>query len=174
MSRSHRTLRRTRWFAAGVAVIAVAGVCLGTSIAGAKSKSDTINFDLFPNPSVVNCLARGNSTPTVHATVTRGDLNDELTLSLSGFKPGLQFDLFTIEHSNQLANGSPDPNFKNFGLAWNQSDVEANRGTSGKGDVEIQTILLDQIFGFDPAVGLPPTNTFHVGFWFNNPTDAAA
>jgi hypothetical protein len=31
---------------------------------------------------------------------------------------------------------------------------------------------VDQIFGFDPAVSLAPTNTFHVGFWFNNPQDA--
>jgi hypothetical protein len=23
-------------------------------------------------------------------------------------------------------------------------------------------------------VNLPPTNTFHLGFWFNNPQDAAA
>ena len=30
------------------------------------------------------------------------------------------------------------------------------------------------IFGFDPAVGLTPTNTFHVGFWFNDPNDAVA
>jgi hypothetical protein len=41
--------------------------------------------------------------------------------------------------------------------------------------------LLDQIFGFDAdpipdsnpaAPRVPPTNTFHVGFWFNNPQDA--
>ena len=40
--------------------------------------------------------------------------------------------------------------------------------------MSIRTILLDQIFGFDPDVALAPTNTFHVGFWFNNPQDAAA
>jgi hypothetical protein len=38
--------------------------------------------------------------------------------------------------------------------------------------------LLDQIFGFDAdkladgSTRVPPTNTFHVGFWFNNPDDA--
>jgi len=40
--------------------------------------------------------------------------------------------------------------------------------------VTIETILWDQIFGFDAEVGLGPTNTFHVGFWLNNPEDAAA
>jgi hypothetical protein len=174
MLRSFRASRRgTRWFAVGVATTAVVGLCLGASIAGAGSKSDTVDFDLFPNPSVVSCLAQGNATPTAHVSVKRGDLNDELTLTLRGFKPGLQFDLFTIERSNQQANGTPVQNFQNFGLAWYQSDVEANHGRSGNGSVTIRTILLDQIFGFDPAVGLPPTNTFHVGFWFNNPADAA-
>ncbi len=38
----------------------------------------------------------------------------------------------------------------------------------------VKTILFDQIFGFDPAVALPPTNTFPLGFWFNNPQDAVA
>jgi hypothetical protein len=33
---------------------------------------------------------------------------------------------------------------------------------------------VNQIFGFDPDVQLTPTNTFHVGFWFNDPNDAAA
>jgi hypothetical protein len=58
-------------------------------------------------------------------------------------------------------------------LAWYQSDIEiAKRRDEGHGT--IKTILLDQIFGFDPDVALAPTNTFHVGFWFNNPEDAAA
>ena len=37
--------------------------------------------------------------------------------------------------------------------------------------VRITTILLDQIFGFDADVGLAPTNTFHLGFWFNDIQD---
>jgi hypothetical protein len=41
-------------------------------------------------------------------------------------------------------------------------------------ELVIKTILLDQIFGFDPASNLAPTHTFHVGIWFNNPEDAAA
>jgi hypothetical protein len=39
----------------------------------------------------------------------------------------------------------------------------------------IRTILVNQIFGFDAGTTppLPPTHTFHVGFWFNKPADAA-
>ena len=56
-------------------------------------------------------------------------------------------------------------------MAWYQSDVHVN--SEGTGSVTVKTILLDQIFGFDPAVSLAPTNTFHLGFWFNDPTKAA-
>jgi hypothetical protein len=92
-------------------------------------------------------------------------------LSLAHFKPGLHFDMFTVQRSNQNADGTPRT-IPNFGLAWYQSDL--NIGSTGSGKATIHTILLNQIFGFDPDVALAPTNTFHVGFWFNNPADAAA
>jgi len=57
-------------------------------------------------------------------------------------------------------------------LAWYQSDLQVD--DDGAGRAAIRTILVDQIFGFDPDVNLTPTNTFHVGFWFNDPNDAAA
>ena len=102
----------------------------------------------------------------------QGALADDLTITGSGIKPGLAFDLFTVQNSSLLANGTPDPHFTNFGLAWYQTDLEAN--SSGQIFGTLHTILINQIFGFDPAVSLPPTNTFHVGFWFNNPNNATA
>jgi hypothetical protein len=126
--------------------------------------------------SLLPCIAEHpgdpKKAPTASVEVERGDLNDTLKLHLRNIKPGLAFDLFTVQHSNKLANGDPDPAFKNFGLAWYQSDVQAD--DNGNANVTIKTILLDQIFGFDPEAGLSPTNTFNVGFWFNNPNDAAA
>ena len=80
------------------------------------------------------------------------------------------FGEFLFNDWRRTADGTPDPDFTNFGLAWYQSDVHIT--ADGTGAVKIKTILLDQIFGFDPVVSLPPTNTFHVGFWFNNPADA--
>jgi hypothetical protein len=145
------------------ALMFTALACDGASAADA-------NFRLFPNKSVRACFEHAGQTARATAKVTRGKLNDTLVLSLSGFKPDLDFDLFTVEKSNQLADGSPDTNFTSFGLAWYQSDVHV--GSDGTGSVTIRTILLDQIFGFDPLVSLPPTNTFHVGFWFNRPGDA--
>jgi hypothetical protein len=139
-----------------------------------SSPPGQVTFKLIPNPKFLNCLrASSYVVPTATVTVHRGHLNDTLFMSLSGIKPGLQFDMFTVQNSPFLANGQPDPKFKNFGLAWYQSDVDIP-STSTHSTVQIQTILLDQIFGFDPVVALPPTNTFHVGIWFNNPKSAAA
>jgi len=160
---------------------------LATTIAGgilsakasAQDKKDEITFDLVANPQFVDCLRKSSyEEPRARATVIRGKLNDTLILDLDGFKPGLAFDLFTVQRSPFLSDKTPDPNFKtvfkgSFGLAWYQSDIEIRKHTDD-GHVRIKTILLDQIFGFDPDTALPPTNTFHLGFWFNNPQDAAA
>jgi hypothetical protein len=119
---------------------------------------------------MLNCLGvPGQPAPTANATVTKGSDNDTLTLRLANFKPGLAFDMFTVERSNQLANGSPNPT-PGFGMAWYQSDIHV--GTYGSATTTIKTILLNQIFGFDPDVNLAPTNTFNLGFWFNSPADA--
>ena len=80
-----------------------------------------------------------------------------------------------MQRSPLLADGTKDPAFTNvfngsFGLAWYQSDIQVQH--SDNGHVRIQTILLDDIFGFDPDVRLAPTNTFHVGFWFDDPNAA--
>jgi len=131
-----------------------------------------IQFDLFPNPKVVACLGTHEGpAPTAHVTVTRGLLNDTLVITAKHLKPRVAFDMFTVQRSFLLADGTVDPNFTNFGLAWYQSDLHADE--DGEFTATIKTILLDQIFGFDPDVALTPLNTFHVGFWFNNPKTAS-
>ncbi len=136
---------------------------------------DLVKFDLHPNPKFLPCLAQypddAKKQPVVNVVVVRGKQNDGLFLRGKNIKPGLAFDMFSVQQSSLLADGTVDPNFKDFGLAWYQSDLEAD--DNGRAYVSIRTILLDQIFGFDPRVSLPPTNTFQVGFWFNDPNDAA-
>jgi hypothetical protein len=138
--------------------------------------TDEVKFSFHPNPKFLPCIAAypndSSKAPTVTADVVRGELNDGMFLRGQNFKPNLQFDLFTVQNSSLLADGTVNPNFTNFGLAWYQTDLNAD----GYGSIraQIRTILLDQIFGFDPTVTLPPTGTFEVGFWFNNPQDAVA
>lgn len=129
-------------------------------------------FNLKPNPKFVKCLQLGSATPFAQVTVTQNTLNDDLAILVRNVKPNLAFDLFTIQNTNLLPNGTGDPNFRNFGLAWYQSDIETD--SFGNALTVIRSIFVNQIFGFDPEVSLPPTNTFHVGFWFNNPNDAKA
>jgi hypothetical protein len=141
----------------------------------ASQKVTYTRFKLYPNNPKIEACIRDDSgnRPTATAFVVRGPLNDRLFLVGEHIKPGLQFDLFTVQKTSLLSNAQPDPNFDGkFGLAWYQSDLEANN--KGRVYAQIETILLDQIFGFDANTGLPPTNTFHVGFWFNNPEDAKA
>jgi hypothetical protein len=139
------------------------------SPAGAVTKT---TFQLVANPKFLSCLSGAKGTPTAKVTVTEGKLNDTLTISLSHVKPNLGFDLFTIQRTNFLATGELDPNFTTFGLAWYQTDVQADK--NGNANATIHTILVDEIFGFDPDVSLTPTNTFHVGIWFDNPDEATA
>jgi len=163
------TLFRGRTRLATLSVLVAAAVMVPVALGLGSAKVHQTTFQLFPNTKFAPCLANG--TPTVQVVVTRGRLRDTMAVQLSQFKPGLNFDLFTVENSPQNSDGSPNPNFTNFGLAWYQSDIHV--ASDGTAKTTIKTILLDQIFGFDHAVGLNPTNTFHVGFWFNNPTDAA-
>jgi hypothetical protein len=150
-------------------ILATAAAGLLSSVAAAEVNE--IEFDLHVNPKFASCIGvSGGPAPTAHVTVKRGKLADTLKIEADNIKPHLAFDMFTVQRSSLLADGTADPNFTNFGMAWYQSDLEAN----GKGhfSATIKTILLDQIFGFDPDVSLTPTNTFHVGFWFNDPNDA--
>jgi hypothetical protein len=136
---------------------------------------DIVKFQLLPNPKFLKCIAQypddPKRAPHAEAIVVRGEVNDALFLRTENIKPGLAFDMFTVEHSSLQADGTPDPSFTNFGMAWYQSDVETRQ--NGRSYTVIRTILLDQIFGFDPTVTLPPTGTFNVGIWFNDPKDAA-
>jgi hypothetical protein len=157
------------------ALVTVIGAAFAPTAASAQDKKNEITFDLVANPKFADCLRKSSyEEPRAQATVIRGKNNDTLILDLDGIKPGLAFDLFTVQRSPFLSDKTPDPKFKgSFGLAWYQSDIQIGKYTDD-GHVRIKTILLDQIFGFDPDAALPPTNTFHVGFWFNNPQDAAA
>jgi hypothetical protein len=134
-------------------------------------------FYLSPNPKFIACLEDkggkgGSPAPYAQVTVTQNELNDDLAILVRNVKPNLGFDLFTIQNTNLLSNGTVDPNFKTFGLAWYQSDIQAD--SFGNALTVIRSIFVNQIFGFDAGTTppLPPTHTFHVGFWFNNPNDA--
>ena len=102
-----------------------------------------------------------------------------LNITATGLPPNTEFDLFVIQVPN-----AP------FGLAWYQGDLETNAlgVASGNfvGRFNIETFIVAQ----PPPVAAPvvhnqppfpdaninpttePVHTFHLGIWFNSPTDA--
>jgi hypothetical protein len=158
---------RARVFA-GAAAAALAATI---GVAAGAGKPAQTSFALFPQTALINCLKPTPDAPTpeVRVDLQRGDLNDIAEIQLRHFEPNLDFDLFTIQHSPQTATGTPDVN-PSVGLSWYQTDLHVE--ADGSGHARIRTVLLDQIFGVDKDVALAPTNTFHMGFWFNNPADA--
>jgi hypothetical protein len=153
-------------------LIAIAVLALFTSAMSMWAQAPEKSFELAVNPPFVNCVSQPGFQATSNVVVHRGELNDVLFITAHHLKPNTGFDVFTTQKTNLLASGAIDPAFTNFGLAWYQSDLQSDQ--NGDAEVAIKTILLDQIFGFDPAVSLAPVNTFHLGFWFNNPKDAAS
>jgi hypothetical protein len=153
--------------------VLAAAACLSWSGAHALETSKT--FSLQPEVKVLKCFAANVAKPpTATVTVSRAGQRDHLVLTVHGLKPRLQFDVFTVQRSNLLADGQPDPAFTgSFGLAWYQSDLNAD--ADGNATTSLNSIFIDQIFGFDPDVKLAPPkplNTFHIGFWFNDPNTA--
>jgi hypothetical protein len=150
----------------------IATLALAVQPALAQKPVNVVDFDLHVNPKFAACLGvAGGPAPTAHVNIKRGTFADTLTIEGTNIRPHLAFDMFTVQHTNLLPNGKVDPAFTgSFGLAWYQSDLQANG--QGHFKTTIKTILLDQIFGFDADTALPPTNSFHVGFWFNDPNDA--
>src|SRR5215472_1602664 len=102
---------------------------LATVLFGQRARAlppTTAVFNLKPNPPFIKCLQLGAATPFAQVTVTQNTLNDDLAILVRNVKPNLAFDLFTVQNSNLLANGTISPAFKNFGLAWYQSDIETD------------------------------------------------
>ena len=149
----HLLTSRARRTLAGIAVVAAAAATGGAVSANAQpAKPDRTSFSLFANAAQQNCLAQPGKTPTAYVDVRRGDENDTLTLHVRNLKPNLRFDVFTVEKTPQLADGSPNPNFGgNFGFAWYQSDLETNR--KGEGNIRIIWFAVNAS-GFTPTVRL--------------------
>jgi hypothetical protein len=102
----------------------------------------------------VTCLPHAGAT----VQITRGDLNDTMTVSVHGLPANTGFDLFVIQTPN-----------KPFGVAWYQSDVQTDK--HGNGTVTVRGIFNVETFSVDvdPAHAVAPTHQYHLGLWFSSP-----
>jgi hypothetical protein len=141
-----------------------------------------IFFDMVVSKGASTCLPDATARVGV---VTNGTFED-MFIHATGLPPGTDFDFFVIQVPN-----AP------FGLSWYQGDVETN----GKGEAfqvfrgrfSVETFIIapgvapaPQVFNAPPfpdAAQNPetlgpdgktpgPVQTYHLGLWFNSPTDA--
>ena len=139
-------------------------------------------FDMVVSKGATTCLPDATARVGV---VTNGTFED-MFIHATGLPPGTDFDFFVIQVPN-----AP------FGLSWYQGDVETN----GKGEAfqvfrgrfSVETFIIapgvapaPQVFNAPPfpdAAQNPetlgpdgktpgPVQTYHLGLWFNSPTDA--
>src|SRR5262249_29377513 len=91
----------SRWLARAAVVAAIAIPRLASA-----QELDQKQSTLFADPPVVRgrpaSPADPSPPPSASVTVKRGKLNDRLDITLRNIKPGLAFDMFTVEHSKFL------------------------------------------------------------------------
>ena len=161
-----------------IAIIAAATVAaigawgFGTQ---AQAATSSITFTMVRSGAAVaaNCLPNAAAKVRV---VTHGQ-TETMTVNASGLPRNTGFDLFIT----QLPNAP-------FGVSWYQSDLQS--GSDGTAAVTVIGRFSVETFAVAPNTGVAPVvhpgidaatnppfapiHTFHVGFWFNSPTDAAA
>lgn len=160
-----------------LAVLVIIGI---PAYATAGSNSQQVfHFDMVRSTAAANAGCVPNAV--AHVTVQKRDENERMTIRAEGLPPNTGFDLFVI----QLPNAP-------FGVAWYQSDLEtegSGRGTvTVQGRFNVETFSLSQggpAGGSDPTMNVTGpavkdtnvvfrgTHQYHLGLWFNSPTDAA-
>jgi hypothetical protein len=139
--------------AGGLALTAGLTAAAGTAGSGARP-ADTFSFSLVPSAGITACLPHAKG----HVTITTGELNDTMKVSVSGLAHNTGYDLFVIQVPN-----------KPFGVAWYQTDLHA--GGNGSGSATVKGVFDRETFSVSTGgtVTFAPTHQFHLGLWFNSP-----
>ncbi|HUD39087.1 MAG TPA: hypothetical protein VMR14_19460 [Streptosporangiaceae bacterium] len=160
-SLSKRVRTRTAIGIGAVGLVGTMALSAGIASAGATptaptapAKSHSFSFNLVPSPGIKSCLPKAGG----RVTITPGDENDTMTVSIHGMPANTGFDLFVIQEP-----------LKPFGVAWYQTDV--NAGAYGTGSATVRGVF--DVETFSVSVGgtttFAPTHQYHLGLWFNNP-----
>ncbi len=139
-----------------VATAAALATAIGlTAAASATATSKTFSFGLqASSASISSCLPNAAG----HVTITTGELNDTMKVTVQGMPPNTGFDLFVIQQP-----GAP------FGVSWYQTDIHA--GSGGSGSATVKGVFDSETFSVSPGgtATFTPTHQYHLGLWFNNP-----
>jgi hypothetical protein len=164
--------RFTEMKVAALAALAIAALASTPALA----EIDSFTFNMVRN----NAGALRNALPHAHGsvTITAAGPVEMMNVMVSGLPPNTDFDFFVIQVPH-----AP------FGLAWYQGDIETNSQGVGHelfiGRFSIETFIVAPgtapaplVFNNQPfpdASTNPATNPvqlYHLGLWFNNPSDA--
>jgi len=160
-------------------LVALAGLFSAVGAGTAVADDDKrIEFDMVPSATAVSagCLSGAAARVTIES---KGPV-EHMDVHVSGLPPNTEFDFFVIQVPN-----AP------FGLSWYQGDIETNHEGRGHqkfiGRFNIETFIVAQQPAGQPAPvvhdqppfpdansnpATEPIHTFHLGLWFNSPTDA--
>ena len=130
---------------------------------------DRVSFKMVVPKGASACLPNAQAQVQIASS---GD-SEELSLFATGLPPNTSFDLFVIQVPT-----AP------FGLSWYQGDVntgdEGNAFQHFRGRFSIETFIVGSGVAPAPVVftgafsdgSTNPIQTYHLGLWFNSPTDA--
>ncbi len=168
--------RFAQWKSAALAALAVTALASTPALAG---DSNVFSFDLVPSHGLPAAALNG-ALKNAQGQVSIESVGpvEIMDVTVSGLPPNTDFDFFVIQVPN-----------KPFGLAWYQGDIETNKAGKGYnrfiGRFSIETFIVSLasvpapvVFrnAFPDAALGPVTgriHTYHLGLWFNSPTDGA-
>jgi hypothetical protein len=133
-----------------------------------------ISFGMVVSQVASTCLPNASAQVSIQSSGTAEDM----VISATGLPPNTDFDFFVIQVPN-----AP------FGLSWYQGDLETDDNGNAmqhfRGRFSIETFVVAPAIApapfvfnnppFPDAAQNPPTGpvqTYHLGLWFNSPTDA--
>ena len=172
--------RCVKWKTVALATLAVTALAATTALAGDDNQErNEITFDLVPSSGLPAAALKG-VLKNAHGRVEIESVGpvEIMDVIVWGLPPNTDFDFFVIQVPN-----------KPFGLAWYQGDIETNRNGEGYGRfigrfsiesfiVSLASVPAPVVFrnAFPDAALGPVTgriHTYHLGLWFNSPTDGA-
>jgi hypothetical protein len=172
--------RFVQWKTAVLAAAAVAVLAATPALAGDNDNDgDDLKFDLVPSKGLPDGALKG-ALKNAHGRVKIESVGpvEIMNVIVWGLPPNTDFDFFVIQVPN-----------KPFGLSWYQGDIETNRYGQGYGRfvgrfniesfiVSLAGVPAPVVFrNAFPDAALGPVSgrihTYHLGLWFNSPTDGA-
>jgi len=137
------------------------------------SSKNIVQFQMVVSGGAATCLPKASA----NVTIVPGGPVENMTVSVSGLPPTTDFDFFVIQVPK-----AP------FGMSWYQGDIETDSNGNGQatfvGRFSIETFVVapgstSAPLTFNgpfpsaspnPATG--PIQMYHLGLWFNSPSDA--